>query len=121
MFDSSFLVEQSEKSDYRPYISSYTIIKNPHNNYDTTQTEQNETFQDPPDTFHDTHQIVSEFLEPIQQDQNTLTCDKTTVPDKNNTNEINTDTQIFTVTTESNNLQIPTRQIEHNTNDNVNS
>ena len=36
------------------------------------------------DISPDTHQRVNEFLEPIQQDQNTLTIDVTTVPDENN-------------------------------------
>ena len=77
-----------------------------------------ETLHDLHDIFHDTHQRVNGLLEPIQQDEKTLTLDIITVPDGNSTHESNTDTHSFTVTTDSNIFKIPTRQIEHNTSHN---
>ena len=61
-FVPNFLVEHSETSDIRPFISSDTTIENPYYSYDTTQTEEIETIHDKQDTFHDTHQIVNELL-----------------------------------------------------------
>ena len=75
------------------------------------------TLHDPQDTFQDTHQIVDELLEPIQQSQKKRTLDNTIVPDENRTHETNTDTHSFIVTTNSNILKLPTSQIQHNTND----
>ena len=97
------------------------LLQNPYHNYDTTQPQQIETLHDPQEIFNDALQIVNELFEAIQQNNKTLTLDNTTtVPNENDTttHEINTDTHSFTVTTNSNTPIIPTRQIEHNTNDN---
>ena len=66
-FDPNFLVEHSETSDSRSYISSDKTIENPYYDYDITtlQTVQNETLHDPQDNFQDTHQKVTELLELI--------------------------------------------------------
>ena len=73
---------------------------------------------------HKTYSMIhtkrfNELVEPTQQTQNILTLDHTSiVSDENITDtlEINTYTHSFTVVTCSNILNIPTRQIEHNTN-----
>ena len=134
LFDTHFLFEQSETSDSRHYRSYDKTFENHYYEYDTTtpqaeqigtfQTEQIETLHDPQDTFHGTHQILNELLKPTQQNQKTLTLDNTsTVSNKNNTDthEANTDTHSFTVTTDSNISNNPTREIQHNNTDNENS
>ena len=96
-------------------------IENPNYKLDNIQQGQIETLHDPQDTFRDGNQIDNEFLEPIRQNLNTLSLDNTSsVLDENDTvlYENKTYTHIFTVTTDSKTFNIPTRQIEHNTNDN---
>ena len=122
-FDSHFLAEHSGTSDSRPNTSSDTNIENSYYIYETTtpDAEQFETLQDSQDTFHDAHEVFNELVEPTQPNQTTVTLDHTsTVPDETNTNkhEIIADTHSFAVTSVSKILITPTRQTEHNANDN---
>ena len=118
-----FLLNIFKQSDSSPYISSDTIVGTPcYDDESTTpQNEQIETFHDPQKTFNDTHKISDEFVEQTQHIQNTLTFDTTTtiqVEKDTDAHEPNTDAHSFTVTTDSNLPNIPTRQIEHENNDN---
>ena len=63
------LLEHSETSDNRPYMSSNIIIDNPHYDDDSTtpQNEQIETVQDPQKTNNDIHQSSDGLLEQTQQ------------------------------------------------------
>ena len=121
--NNNFLVEHSEATDGKPYISSDTTIDNRYYDDESTtpQNEQIGTFQDQEETFNDTHQFSVEYLEQTQQNQNTITFDTTsTIQDENITDahDTKTDTHSFTVTTDSNLLYVRTRQIEYNNNDN---
>ena len=72
-YDNSFLVELSETSDNRPYLSSDTHTDNPYYDETTTsQDEQTETFHDPQEPINDTHPTTHVLLEQTQQNQNTL-------------------------------------------------
>ena len=99
-YDTNFLVEHSETSDNRPNLPSDTHTDNPHYDYDTTisQNEQIETLLDPQEVLPDTHRFIHETLEPTIQNQKTLTFEtQSSSPDDNITDvqDTNTDTYSY--------------------------